>query len=235
MRGGVFAALLALARVLAVPAARARSTGSPGPPGAAASVSRVATVTRPPFSLVENGADSGFSMDLWRARMDDMGTKTGIVRPGTFGEMLDMVRRGEVDAAVANISVTAEREAVMDFSQPIFESGLQVMVPSSGRSGNALGRVLWSGQLFLAIAAAFGLLTLAGMLMWFFERRHQPYFNHPPGRAVFPAFWWALNLVVNGGFEERQPQTVPGRLLGVALVVSSLFLVSVFVANIRRR
>ena len=50
--------------------------------------------------------------------------------------------------------------------------------------------------------------------------------------AGFPAFWWALNLVVNGGFEERMPQSRPGRLFAVVLVVSSLFVVSIFVAQI---
>ncbi len=38
--------------------------------------------------------------------------------------------------------------------------------------------------------------------------------------------------MVNGGFEERVPRTLLGRLFGVILVVSSLFIVSVFVAKI---
>ncbi len=65
-----------------------------------------------------------------------------------------------------------------------------------------------------------------------FERRRQPCFDHPARDALFPAFWWALNLVVTGGFEERQPRSPAGRILAVILVVSSLFLVSVLVARI---
>jgi len=193
---------------------------------------RLATVTRPPFSFVENGIDTGFSMDLWHALMADVGAETEVVRTSTFPEMLDLVRRNEVDAAVANISVTADRETEMDFSQPIFEAGLRVMVPASEQGSGSIWSVLISRDFLLASAGAFGLLLLVGMLMWFFERRHQPYFDKPAHRAMFPAFWWALNLVVNGGFEERQPQSWPGRLLGVALVISSLFVVSFFVANI---
>jgi polar amino acid transport system substrate-binding protein len=41
-----------------------------------------------------------------------------------------------------------------------------------------------------------------------------------------------LNLVVNGGFEERMPQSRGGRFFAVILVVSSLFIVSIFVAQI---
>ena len=68
--------------------------------------------------------------------------------------------------------------------------------------------------------------------MWLFERKRQPYFDRPAREALFPSFWWALNLVVNGGFEERVPQSRPGRVFAVLLVVSSLFVVSIFVARI---
>ena len=89
-----------------------------------------------------------------------------------------------------------------------------------------------SSDLLIAIAIAFLVLFCGGMVMWFFERRAQPYFDRPAGEAMFPSFWWALNLVVNGGFEERMPRTVFGRAFAVLLVVLSLFIVSVFVAKI---
>ncbi|MGV6840621.1 MAG: hypothetical protein ACWA40_10555 [Planktomarina sp.] len=38
--------------------------------------------------------------------------------------------------------------------------------------------------------------------------------------------------MVNGGFEQIAPRTILGRILGTALVVSSLFIVSIFVAKI---
>jgi polar amino acid transport system substrate-binding protein len=75
-------------------------------------------------------------------------------------------------------------------------------------------------------------LLAGGMLMWRLERNHQDYFDKPAHEAMFPAFWWALNLVVNGGFEERVPRTPFGRIFGVLLVISSLFVVSIFVARI---
>lgn len=203
---------------------------SGGDVGAAAV--RVVTVTRPPFSLVEAGSDTGFSIELWQALADDIGFETEILRVDTFGEMLDLVRTGAVDAAAANISITAEREAAMDFTQPIFEAGLGIMIPANEQRSSGLLGAIFSRDLLLAVAAAFGLLFAAGMLMWLFERRRQPYFDHPVHTALFPSFWWALNLVVNGGFEERQPRSLAGRVLAVILVVSSLFLVSVFVARI---
>ena len=191
----------------------------------------VITVTRPPFSMVENGKDTGFSIELLDEVTQSLGWTYSVNRVQSFSEMLTAVENGSADAAVANISITASREAVLDFSQPIFEAGLQIMTPSD-QSTNSIWSILLSRDLVLAIFGAFALLLGGGMLMWYLERRHQEYFDLNAREAMFPAFWWALNLVVNGGFEERQPRTPLGRLFGVFLVISSLFFVSVFVARI---
>lgn len=192
----------------------------------------VATVDRPPFSYVEDGADTGFSMDLLGALAKALDWDYAIDREKSFGGMLSSVENGSADLAIANISITAEREAKMDFSQPIFEAGLQIMVPADSARSPSLVQALLSRELFIAIGLAFAILLGGGMLMWGFERRSQPYFDRDLNEAWFPSFWWALNLVVNGGFEERMPRTAFGRVLGVILVVSSLFIVSVFTARI---
>lgn len=191
----------------------------------------IATVTRVPFSMHEAGKETGFSMELWEALAEDLGWSYEIARVDGFAEMLDAVKNGEADAAVANISITASRELVMDFSQPIFEAGLQIMAHADGGNASIWSAIL-SKDLLIAIAAAFAILFGGGMLMWHFEKRHQPYFDMPARQALFPSFWWALNLVVNGGFEERQPRSPMGRIFGVFLVISSLFVVSIFVARI---
>lgn len=199
---------------------------------AAAQTLTVSTITRPPFSSVQDGKDAGFSMDLLRALAEALDWDYTIVRHDVFSDMLKAVETAQSDLAIANISITAAREEVMDFSQPIFESGLQIMVPAQSTRSPSLVRALISSDLLIAIGIAFLVLFCGGMVMWFFERRAQPYFDRPAHEALFPSFWWALNLVVNGGFEERVPRTFVGRIFAVLLVISSLFIVSVFVAKI---
>ena len=192
---------------------------------------RVLTVTRTPFSQVENGADAGFSIELWAAIANELGLSYRIERLDSFADMLDQIEAGRADVGAANISITADREARMDFSQPIFSSGLRVMVPAD-QTGGSIWSVLWSRDLALAVLAAIALLLGGGMLMWRFERNAQDYFKGEAGEKLFPSFWWALNLVVNGGFEERVPRTALGRVFATILVISSLFIVSIFVAHI---
>ncbi len=191
------------------------------------------TVTRTPFSQVEDGEDVGFSLELWAEIASRLGETYTINRVDGFGEMLSAVETGDADIAAANISITADREALFDFSQPIFSSGLRVMVPL-GDTSSSLMTAIWNRDFLFALLAAFGLLFGGGLLMWWFEQREdgQEYFRGSASEKAFPAFWWALNLVVNGGFEERVPRSPMGRLFATMLVLSSLFIVSIFVANI---
>lgn len=192
----------------------------------------VSTVTRAPFSFVIDGQDVGFSIDLWDAVAKDLDTDFSFKRHNNFSEMLDAVTTGSSDVAIANISITSARELAMDFSHPIFSSGLRTMIPRNPSSNFSIISAIATWELFFAIIGAFALLLAGGMLMWRLERADQEYFDKPAKQAAFPAFWWALNLVVNGGFEERVPRTPLGRIFGVLLVVSSLFVVSIFVARI---
>lgn len=192
---------------------------------------RIVTVERPPFAMKQGEDFNGFSIDLWNAVAEDLGRTSSFEMVGGFGEMLGHIRNGTRDAAVANISITAEREEVLDFSHTIFESGLQIMIPNDGQD-SLLINALISRDVAMFIGLAFLTLFGGGMLMWAMERRAQPYFDRPAREAMFPSFWWALNLVVNGGFEERVPRTFFGRIFAVLLVISSLFIVSIFVAKI---
>jgi len=205
------------------------------PPGGAAAQEQpldFMTIERPPFSMRdENGEWTGFSIELMQAIAPELGRELRFTEADVFPDMIGAVQAGRVDGAVANISITSAREETLDFSQPIFESGLQIMLPADD-TGSSLISAIATRDIALFLLSAFGLLFLAGMLMWVFERNRQLYFRRPLRDALFPAFWWALNLVVNGGFEERMPQSRFGRFFAVLLVVSSLFVVSVFVAQI---
>lgn len=189
------------------------------------------TIDRPPFSYVDDGNAAGFSIDLMRQISSAMGQEVRFTFVDEFSQLLDGVANGDADGAVANISITSEREALLDFSRPIFDSGLKILV-SGASTGASIWDVVFRWELLALILAGFGMLFVLGMLMWVLERKHQDYFKDNAREAMFPSFWWALNLVINGGFEVNVPRSILGRLLAVVMVVSSLFVVSLFVASI---
>jgi len=192
---------------------------------------KIITIERPPFAMLQSGKLIGFSIELWQQVARELGVRTQFERASSFASMLSTIAEGKADAAIANITITSERERVLDFSQPMFDAGIQVMVASDGASGGLIG-ALFNWEMLGLIVLAGVVLFVVGNLMWWFEHREQAYFQYPYGEGMWRSFWWALNLMVNGGFEERVPQTRSGRLFAVFLVIASLFLVSAFVAKI---
>lgn len=205
--------------------ARAQEAPDPAPP------LRVATVERPPFAMRNGSEFQGFSIELWREVAAALDRPTEFVEAPDIPTLLAQVENGDVDAAIANITVSSKREEVLDFSQPMFDAGLRIMVRNDG-SGASVLSALFDAEILGLLAFATVFLFVVGNVMWLLERRQQEYFQTDYGEGAFRGFWWALNLVVNGGFEERMPQTWLGRLFAVFLVVSSLFVVSAFVAQI---
>ena len=194
-------------------------------------VLKIMMVERQPFAIISPSGYSGFGADLWKELAGQLSIRYEFVTAPTFADMLQAVETGKADAAVGNISITAEREATMDFTHAIFDAGLQIMIPEDNASASLAAAVL-TWDMFVLLALGGMVLFAAGSLMWVFERRAQPYFQTSYKEGAWRSFWWALIVVVNGGFEERMPASWPGRFFAIVLVVSSLFVVSIFVAKI---
>lgn len=190
-----------------------------------------ATVERAPFAILNDGVPSGFSVELMQDIAEHMGREITFDFFDDFPAMLAALDSGEHDGAVANISITADRELTLDFTHPIFDGGIGVLLLDDDSGGSFLSALFTQNVLYVGLAAL-GLLFGCGVMMWWLERRSQAYFDRKGGDAMFHSFWWSLNLVVNGGFEERVPQTPAGRMLAISMVVMSLFVVSAFVATI---
>jgi polar amino acid transport system substrate-binding protein len=59
----------------------------------------------------------------------------------SFPAMLSSLDEGLHDGAIANISITADRESYLDFSHPIFEGGIGVLLLDDVSGGSFVGTV----------------------------------------------------------------------------------------------
>ena len=75
----------------------------------------------------EDGEFVGIDMDLIRDIGEDQGFKVDI-KPLGFDAALQAVQANQVDGVIAGMSITDERKQVFDFSDPYFESGVQMAV-----------------------------------------------------------------------------------------------------------
>ncbi len=191
---------------------------------------RVMTVERKPFAFQQDGVWIGFAVELWKAIADLYDIETEFVGSDQFSEMLNGVEDGIVEAAVANISITHSREQRMDFSQPIFDAGLIVLMPST--NSPSIFSIILRKQILFWLLSAIGLLIAAGGLIAFFERNN-PHFKSLTHNTKFgEGLWWSVNVVTNASFTIFTPQTRSGRFVGYGLIIIGLFVVSAFVAQI---
>lgn len=123
-----------------------------------------ATVHRPPFADTQGDQITGFSIDLMRAIADQLGRDVVFEPNERFGDMLASVRAARVDGAIANISITSDRERSMDFSQPIFGGGIQILLPKEAALGDQFLSYV-GGDALLYMLGAVALVVFGWFLM----------------------------------------------------------------------
>ena len=96
---------------------------------------RVVTRMLPPLVLTDQGRLGGFSIDIWNSIAQRMRTNTRYHVTPNVGALLDYLRSGKADLGIAGISATSARDKEFDFSQPILNAGLQIMVRSQDGGG----------------------------------------------------------------------------------------------------
>ena len=194
----------------------------------------VATRVLPPFVVEEGAAYSGFSVDLWSELAKRAGVGFSWKKTANVKEILASVETGAAQVGIAAISITAAREQQFDFSQPMFESGLQVMVQNETDGGFNLRQIFGfftRGAMPYLLGLLALLIVIPGHMVWFAERRHkEPAFapNYFPG--IFQAMAWALSAAA--GQQNNSLNSKIGRLLSVAAIFISLLFLTYWQAEL---
>jgi polar amino acid transport system substrate-binding protein len=205
--------------------------------GAAFAQQKIRVVTKPvePFSFTQNAKLAGFSIDLWEAVAREAGFQSDMRQVQTVPQMLDALKAREADVAIAAISITAERHAFMDFSQPYYDSGLQILVTTNAqRSGSLtanLARTFFNWTSLKVVGTLLFVMLLISHLVWWFERRkNAEMYPEAYGAGVWESFWWTNSMLLSGGCEAKGPMGVPARLLAILWMVASIVLIAYFTA-----
>lgn len=194
---------------------------------------RVATRIIPPFVIQEpNQQLTGFSIDLWQQVAARLGTKTEFQNYSNVQDLLQSLRDQRADVGIAAISVTAVREENFDFSHPIFDSGLAIMVPVKQNAGGlGLVSILFSPALAQLLGLILLLVLIPAHVVYFLERKPggivegQGYF---PG--IFKACWWAAATLSTQA--DEMPKSPWGRVVALVWMFTSVIFVAYFTATV---
>ncbi|MDB5570390.1 MAG: hypothetical protein JWN93_1573 [Hyphomicrobiales bacterium] len=197
----------------------------------------VATRVLPPMVVEREGALTGFSIDLWNEISARLNLKTVYRVQPDVRALLEDVRSSQSNLGVAAISITSAREAEFDFSQPIMNAGLQIMVRGQGKDGESsplrdLMSLLFSWTSLAWLGIAVMLIVVPAHLMWFFERGHKngiiPTPAYIPG--IFYALYWAAGTLATQA--EEGPRHWVGRVLGILWMFTGLVFVALYTAQL---
>jgi polar amino acid transport system substrate-binding protein len=198
---------------------------------------RVATRIVPPMVIEKNGVLSGFSIELWSSIGDRLNRETEYVVMPDVKELLNAVEDGRADLGIAAISITSERENRLDFSQPIMNAGMQILV--RGTAGNVepnplrdLMRLLFSRTILIWLGIALLLILVPAHLIFLVERHHRngiiPSTNYFPG--IFHAMFWAAGTLATQA--DQMPRHWMARIVAVLWMFTGVVFVAFYTAQL---
>ncbi len=196
----------------------------------------VATKPLEPFVIEDpDSADGvrGFSVDVWNEIADRLGVSTDWLYMDTVSDIIDAAEAGTVDASIAGISMTAEREGIIDFTHPYYDSGLQVATIGGEETGvwGTLTELVTSGTVLWPLAGLFALLVLISHLVWWGERRHNPEFPQSYKEGIGEAMWYSSVSIVTGGEAVKDIRRPLSRIFALSWMLVGLFLVAFVTAQ----
>ena len=86
----------------------------------------------PPFEIKEGGELTGFDVELFEAIVAETEYEFGGWREFEFDALIPSLRDERIDAIAAAMTITDERDQVIDFSDPYYSADQSVIVRSGG-------------------------------------------------------------------------------------------------------
>jgi polar amino acid transport system substrate-binding protein len=152
-------------------------------------------------ATIENRKPVGFSIDLWNKIAQNLGLDTEYVYFNSTTDLINATKDQKVDIGISAITITSDREEVINFSNSMYELGLQVMINAENASSSVLSimakeinKMMTTG----AIIVFFLFLFITIHLRWFVDRndKSSDLFDKSYVVGIRDAFWWGITMLV---------------------------------------
>lgn len=193
----------------------------------------IGTKTAEPFVIRQaDGSLSGMSIDMINNIMTDLDIQYEFKEFETIEELVNATEDSTIDLSVAAISITAEREKKMDFTQPYYITTLGIAIKEDMEK-DLFSQYLnfFSTDFFWILIVLSVILLIFGIIFWLFERRSNPeQFGGSVFHGIGSGFWYSVVTMCTVGYGDKAPRTVGGRVIATLFMIKSLVIVSSFTA-----
>ena len=179
------------------------------------------------------GQPTGAAVELWEKIATANEWTFAYEKFASTDDGLAAVAKNNIDVLVGDTGITHARLASVDFSQPFFRSGLQIMISearkhSVKRLGSDLMELLMSHVVWYVGVAV--LAFTAGVFV--FERRHNPDFPKTRREGLAEAFYYVVSLALTGKSVYKGFPGVLGRIVMVFWIILGLITVAYVTSSI---
>lgn len=177
---------------------------------------------------------TGFCIDMVESITQRNQLTPSYVMAGSVKEFLDLVIDGSCDMGFAGITITAERERRVDFSQPFFDSGLLIATGTESPSPVAgIVKVVLRVVGFSVILFLVG-LSLIAHLIWFIEKddTDPKSFSTHYRKGILDAYWWAVVTMTTVGYGDKCPKKISGRMIAACWMLIGIIWFAGFTATL---
>lgn len=187
----------------------------------------------PPFVIQEDDSSySGLTIALWEQIAEQTGLNYNY-RERSIQELLGGVEKGNLYASAAALTITSDREKIVDFTHPFFVTGLGIAVSYQPIGFWQSLLAMFSLDFFWVLSLLLLLLLFWGFLVWVFERNeNSDEFGGTAAEGVGSGFWWAAVTMTTVGYGDKSPRTLGGRIVGFIWMFTAIIVISFFTASI---
>src|SRR6056297_4048384 len=147
--------------------------------------------------------------------------------------MIEGTADGTYFASASALTITADREELVDFTHPYIVTGLGIAVSYKPAGFLQAFKAVFSGEFLWVVTLLIGLLLFWGLLVWIFERHeNRDEFGGTAAEGIGSGFWWAAVTMTTVGYGDKSPRTLGGRIVGFIWMFTAIIVISFFTASI---
>ncbi|ESN96493.1 hypothetical protein HELRODRAFT_133637, partial [Helobdella robusta] len=145
--------------------------------------------------------------------------KYGSNSSGSWDGMVGELLRGEADLAIAPLTITADRESVIDFSKPFMGVGISIMIKKMSKKPpnvfsfmDPLSYEVWMCIIFayIGVSVVLFLVSRFSPFEWHVDNKQDSVANN---FTIFNSLWFSLGAFMQQGV-DIEPRSMSGRIVG---------------------
>jgi len=181
-------------------------------------------------TALSDDTGKGISLELWEILADQQDIEYTYKQYQTIDDLIAATQSGEIDVAVAPISITSDRESVIDFTHSYYQSGIAALVSSDELPFYKMVLAIVPNLLGIVGAGLLIMLVLGLPFMFFEEKNNAAVSNDHMGKAWFDALYWVSTTITTVGYGDITPATKSGRVYAIIVMWIGLLFTGIFIA-----